>query len=119
MLNEQQPETNRFPDEVLLAIVPAVLAISACYFTPHKAKMNTMTVTLYQPGREPEAVEPGGFITQPESGQIVQNAARAAELLGCAPELADVLACGTGYLVYSVFDYEGNANPAAMLLSRN
>jgi hypothetical protein len=76
--------------------------------------MNTMTVTLYQQGREPEAVEPGGFITQPESGQIVQNVARAAELLGCAPELADVLACGTGYLVYSVFDYEGDANPAAM-----
>ena len=35
-------------------------------------------------------------------------------LLGCAPGLVDVLASGPEYVAYSVFDSEGEANPAAM-----
>ena len=35
-------------------------------------------------------------------------------LLGCAPGLVDVLASGPDYVAYSVFDSEGEANPAAM-----
>ena len=50
----------------------------------------------------------------PGANQVMQDAVRAAELLGCPPELVDVLACGNGYLVYSVFDDEGEVNPAAM-----
>lgn len=36
------------------------------------------------------------------------------ELLGCIPELVDVLATGNGYTVYSIFDYEGAVNLHAM-----
>lgn len=35
-------------------------------------------------------------------------------LLGCAPGLVDVLASGPEYVAYSVFDSEGEVNPAAM-----
>ena len=73
-----------------------------------------MTITLYRPGQAPEAVSEAGFRLDEASGQTIQNTALAAELLGCAPFLVDVLASGKGYLVYSVFDYEGEANTAAM-----
>ena len=76
--------------------------------------MDSMKVTLYMPGIQPAVVPADGFVAQPDSGHIVQNTSRAAELLGCAPGFVDVLACGTGYLVYSVFDYEGEANSTAM-----
>ena len=36
-------------------------------------------------------------------------------LLGCVPGLVDVLACGPGYVAYSVFDCEGSVNEAAMV----
>lgn len=35
-------------------------------------------------------------------------------LMGCAPALVDVLACGPRYVAYSVFDCEGPVNEAAM-----
>ena len=73
-----------------------------------------MRVTLYEPGQPPEAVLQSGFSLNEESGQVVQNIVRASELLGCVPALVDVLACGKGYLMYSVFDYEGERNQAAM-----
>ena len=73
-----------------------------------------MTVTLYQPGQQPVTVQASGFIMHSDGNLIVQNTDLAAELLGCASGLVDVLACGSGYLVYSLFDYEGEANPAAM-----
>jgi hypothetical protein len=76
--------------------------------------MGIMKVTLYEPGLQPADILADGFVVQAEDGRIKQDAARAAELLGCAPGMADVLACGSGYLVYSVFDYEGEVNPAAM-----
>lgn len=73
-----------------------------------------MTTTLYRPDARPQSLPASIFLMQPGSSQVVQDAARAAELLGCAPGLVDVLACGNGYLVYSVFDDEGEVNPAAM-----
>lgn len=73
-----------------------------------------MTVVLYRPDQHPLTVESAGFITHSESGEIVQDAVRAAEFLGCDPDLVDVLACGSGYVIYSVFDYEGEANESAM-----
>lgn len=80
-----------------------------------KAKATAMRATLYKPGKLPEDIPTEGFSIQSGSDQIVQNANRAALLLGCALALVDVLACGSGYLVYSVFDYEGQINPAAMM----
>ena len=73
-----------------------------------------MRVTLYQPGHPPEAILQGGFSLDEESGQVVQNTVHASKLLGCVPALVDVLACGKRYLMYSVFDYEGEQNQAAM-----
>ncbi|MDO7848683.1 hypothetical protein Q5H92_20120 [Hymenobacter sp. M29] len=73
-----------------------------------------MRVTLYQPGQPSEDIAPNGFSVDKDSGQVVQDAVRASELLGCMPALVDVLACGEGYLMYSVFDYEGAQNHAAM-----
>ena len=34
--------------------------------------------------------------------------------LGCARDLVDVLDCGPDYVAYSVFDFEGSTNQAAM-----
>lgn len=73
-----------------------------------------MTVTLYRPGQTPHVVPEAGFYLDEGSSQVIQNAGLAAELLGCAPFLVDVLANGKGYLLYSVFDYEGEINTAAM-----
>ena len=73
-----------------------------------------MTVTLYRPSLAPEAVSEAGFRLDENTGQVIQDTGLAAGLLGCAPFLVDVLANGKGYLLYSVFDYEGEANTTAM-----
>ena len=73
-----------------------------------------MTVTLYQPGQAPAAVSEADFLLDDANGQVIQNTGLAADLLGCAPFLVDVLANGKGYLIYSVFDHEGEPNPAAI-----
>lgn len=74
-----------------------------------------MPATLYQPAAAPQPVSDQGlWIPQavlPFSGltDIVPS------LLHCAPELVDVLASGHGYVVYSIFDSEGEINPEAMM----
>ena len=73
-----------------------------------------MTVTLHLPGQVPKTVSEAEFHLDEISGQVIQNTDLAAGLLGCAPFLVDVLANGKGYLLYSVFDYEGEANTTAM-----
>lgn len=73
-----------------------------------------MTVTLYRPDKTPETASEAGFHLNEVSGQVIQNTGLAAVLLECAPSLVDVMANGKGYLIYSIFDYEGQANPAAM-----
>jgi len=47
-------------------------------------------------------------------GTITPKLHRIAELLKCCPTLVDVLACGHGYGIYSVFDAEGKVNMLAM-----
>ena len=73
-----------------------------------------MTVTLYLPDQAPKVVSEAGFRLDEGSGQVIQNSARAAEVLGCDPGMIDVLACGAGYLVYTIFDHEGETNFPAM-----
>lgn len=73
-----------------------------------------MIVTLYQPGLPPQEVSATGFTAAAHNNEIKQNQTRAAELLGCVPELVDVLASGSGYLIYSIFDCDGMANLEAM-----
>lgn len=73
-----------------------------------------MTATLYQPNLQPVAISATGFSQDTISGQILQNSVIAAEALCCETGLIDVLACGAGYLVYTIFDYEGEANFTAM-----
>ena len=73
-----------------------------------------MTTILYLPGKPTTVMPTSGFSIQPGSDQVKQDAAQAARLLGCAPALVDVLASGCGYLVYSVFDCEGEVNLAGM-----
>ena len=73
-----------------------------------------MNATLYLPQQPPLEVPVEG-LCMPDS---VTGFARVPEqvpaLLGCAPELVDVLACGPEYVAYSVFGCEGDANLAAM-----
>ncbi|GAA3967507.1 hypothetical protein [Hymenobacter antarcticus] len=73
-----------------------------------------MKVTLYRPGQKPEDVPAAAFTTHLESSQIVQDVEHAARLLECTPNLVDVLACGVGYIAYSIFYYEGESNSTAM-----
>ncbi|MBF9239509.1 hypothetical protein I2I05_19100 [Hymenobacter sp. BT683] len=79
-----------------------------------EAKDIRMNTTLYQPSEAPVAIVGAEFCLNEVSGQVIQSSESAAEILGCAPFLVDVLANGNGYLIYSVFDSEGEANPAAM-----
>lgn len=45
---------------------------------------------------------------------LAQIPDQVAALLGCSSGLVDILASGPEYVAYSVFDSEGEANPAAM-----
>lgn len=73
-----------------------------------------MNVTLYQTDTQPQSLLATGFILDAKSGWIVQNQGQAAKFLGCVPSLVDVMASGQGYLIYSIFDYDGAANFSAM-----
>jgi hypothetical protein len=74
-----------------------------------------MTATLYAPHQPPLSV-PTERLSLPDA---TTGFARVPEqvhaLLGCVPELVDVLASGAGYVIYSVFDGEGAVNEAAMI----
>lgn len=73
-----------------------------------------MRATLYQPSQAPLSVEAKGFTLPTATTDFSIDAERAATTLGCAPDLVDVLALGLGYLVFSVFDCEGEPNLEAM-----
>jgi hypothetical protein len=73
-----------------------------------------MRALLYQPGQLPKPVSADGFTLPDEITGIVSGASGAATVLECAPGLVDVLACGTGYVAFSVFDHEGETNLKAM-----
>ena len=73
-----------------------------------------MNATLYLPHQSPQPVSTEGLsMPDPKTG-LAKAPDQVAVLLGCMPELVDVLACGPEYVAYSVFDCEGEANPAAM-----
>ncbi|ALW86347.1 hypothetical protein AUC43_15390 [Hymenobacter sedentarius] len=72
-----------------------------------------MTISLYKPTEEPLLLTPTQFSADIHcNGQLPVD--RVAELLGCAKLLVDVLASGPDYVMYSVFDCEGEINPIAM-----
>lgn len=73
-----------------------------------------MPAILYLPQQPPQIVPDDGLnMPNPATG-LVGVPTQVPALLGCAPGLVDVLASGPGYVVYSVFDYEGPVNHAAM-----
>jgi hypothetical protein len=73
-----------------------------------------MRALLYQPSQLPKPVSVHGFTLSEEMMVMVSGASNAATVLDCAPGLVDVLACGPSYIVYSVFDHEGETNLEAM-----
>ena len=76
--------------------------------------MGTITAILFMPQQQPLTVSVDGLaLPDPKSG-FAAVSERIAELLGCAPDLVDVLASGADYVAYSVFDCEGPVNQAGM-----
>ena len=74
-----------------------------------------MVVTLYLPSKPPRSVRSTGFaLPSPDTG-YVSVTTRAAQELGCSPELVDVLDCGPDFVAYSIFDYEGEVNSEGTL----
>ncbi len=73
-----------------------------------------MKTTLYLPNQAPVNVAADGLRLADEATGLASVSARVGELLGCAVQLVDVLASGPDYVVYSVFDHEGEINKGAM-----
>jgi hypothetical protein len=73
-----------------------------------------MPATLYQPAASPQPVSDQGLWTPQAALPFSGLADLVPGLLHCAPELVDVLASGHKYIVYSIFDCEGEMNPEAM-----
>lgn len=73
-----------------------------------------MQATLYLPQQPPQAVSVDEFRQLDLSTSFAAVPQEVSVLMSCVPELVDVLASGPGYIAYSVFDYEGPVNQAAM-----
>ena len=73
-----------------------------------------MKATLYLPSQPPQDVSTEGLSLPDLATGHAQVPEQVCALLGCAQELVDVLACGATYVVYSVFDYEGDKNLVAV-----
>lgn len=73
-----------------------------------------MIATLYLPQQQPRAVPSSGLSMPDPTTGFAKVPEQVPTLLGCVPELVDVLASGPGYVAYSVFDSEGEVNYAAM-----
>lgn len=79
-----------------------------------------MKAALFLPNYSPRSVE----LAEPRLPDPVADPVRitdqVAALLGCPQDMVDVLASGTGYTAYSIFDYdEGDTNLEAMRLLTN
>lgn len=73
-----------------------------------------LRATLYIPQQEPDTLLADGLqLPDPVTG-LAPLPERVAVLLNCAPKLVDVLANGPRYVVYSIFDCEGEVNYRAM-----
>jgi hypothetical protein len=77
-----------------------------------------MTATLYVPNQPLQLVATNG-LSLPTTAVYASVSDAVAEHLGCANNLVDVLACGPGYVAYSIFDYEGDINHPAMVALSN
>lgn len=73
-----------------------------------------MCATLYVPKQLPKPVSIEGLVLPILKSKSVPVPEQVSALLGCAPGLVDVLVSDSNYVVYSVFDYEGDINHAAM-----
>lgn len=73
-----------------------------------------MTATLYLPHHFPQAVPTVGLVLPDPTTGLASVPDAVPTLLGCAPKLVDVLACGPSYVAYSIFDCEDEVNPTAM-----
>ena len=73
-----------------------------------------MNATLYLPHLPPQAVSTEGLVLPNPVTGLVGVPAAVPPLLGCVPELVDMLASGPNYVAYSIFDCEGEVNQVAM-----
>jgi hypothetical protein len=73
-----------------------------------------MTATLYMPGQSPQVISLEGLSMPDASTRFVKVPERVPAVLGCVPELVDVLATGPDYVAFSVFDSEDSVNLPAM-----
>ena len=73
-----------------------------------------MTATLYLPQQSPQTVSAEGLVLPDPATRLARVSAEVPILLGCAPELVDILTTGPSFVAYSIYDSEGEVNPAAM-----
>lgn len=73
-----------------------------------------MNATLYLPQQPPQTVSVRGLSLPDVGTGFARVPEQVSAMLGCAPELVDVLASGDEYVAYSVFDCEGPVNEAGM-----
>jgi len=73
-----------------------------------------MPAILYQPSAVPQPVSDQGLWTPHAVPPFSGLADLVPGLLHCVPELVDVLASGQEYIIYSIFDCEGEVNSDAM-----
>lgn len=73
-----------------------------------------MIATLYLPQQTPQTVPIEGLSLPDPATGFAQVTEQVSALLGCAPELVDVLASEPDYVAYSVFGNEESVNEAAM-----
>ncbi len=72
-----------------------------------------MNATLYLSNQPPRVVPVAG-LSLPSPAGYAQVTDEVAAHLACVRDLVDVLDCGPDYVAYSVFDFEGPTNQAAM-----
>ena len=73
-----------------------------------------MHAILYIPQQQPQSIDNNGLVLPDPISRLVATPERVSQLLGCAPALVDVLASGSNYVAYSIFDCEGQINQNAM-----
>ncbi|RZK44307.1 MAG: hypothetical protein EOO61_04310 [Hymenobacter sp.] len=73
-----------------------------------------MQAVLYAPQQTPQTVSIDGMALPDPATGLVRVPEQVPRLLDCAPTLVDVLASAPNYIVYAVFDHDGQVNHAAM-----
>jgi hypothetical protein len=74
-----------------------------------------MYATLYIPYQPPQPVNVQGLVLPDPVFGLASIPERVVTLLGCTPQLVDVLVSNPSYVVYSIFDCEEQVNDAAMI----